>query len=114
MKLIDIGTLSPVSMQAHNQAFSRRVWGPENGSKNMAIGYNFLFAQGWAEEHSHESEHVFIILEGSCDFKVNNILYNLNTGQALVIEPGEPHQILGNGREDCTYLTVTSPPAWKN
>jgi quercetin dioxygenase-like cupin family protein len=114
MRVIDVFSLAPVSMPGHHNAFSRRLWGPESGSKQMAIGYNFLFAQGGAEEHKHDSEHVFIILKGSCNFKVNSVLYNLREGQAIVVEPGEMHQMTGNGHEDCWYVTITSPPAWKS
>jgi quercetin dioxygenase-like cupin family protein len=112
MKLIEIESLPPVSLPSHKMVFSRRVWDPENGAKQVAIGYNFLFSNGGAEEHSHDSEHVFIILSGSCEFEVNNKIFSLNAGQVVVIEPGERHRISGNGREDCCYLTVTSPPFW--
>ena len=39
-----------------------------------------------------------------------NETYIIKAGEAAVVEPGEPHEAKGTGREDCRYLIVVSPP----
>lgn len=113
MKVVNIGALEPKLLPKHDNVYSRRIWGPESGGKNCAVGYNYLFANGGAEMHSHDSEHIFIILEGSCNYYDGENTFTFRKGQAFIVEPGDVHQVSGTGEEDCKYITITSPPAWK-
>jgi quercetin dioxygenase-like cupin family protein len=77
----------------------------------MTMVHCVMLASGGAEMHTHpESEHLFYVLRG--ELKVTNGKETLivPARQALVIEPNEPHQVTGNGRMDCEYLSITSPP----
>ena len=112
MKFVNIVDLHPKLLPKHDNVHSRRIWGPESGGKNCAVGYNYMFANGGSEIHNHESEHIFIILEGSCNLFDGSKTYKLHKGQAFIVEPGDMHRVYVTGEEDCTYITITSPPAW--
>ncbi len=62
--------------------------------------------------HYHqELEETYYILSGVGAMTINEQELDVLPGQAVLIEPGEVHQIYNKGGEDLVFLAV-SAPAW--
>lgn len=65
-----------------------------------------------SSRHYHqELEETYYILSGKGEVTVNGQDMVLRPGQALLIEPGEVHQICNQQEEDLVFLAVCAP-AW--
>jgi len=60
----------------------------------------------------HETEESYFILEGMGEMVIDGEEYHLHPGQAVLIEPGDVHQIWNRGKEDLVFLAICGP-AWK-
>lgn len=108
MQFVEIRGLPRVALPNHSEVYSRQIWGPATGGQKILVSYTEMRSDGGAEMHSHEGEHVFIVLKGELQVNDGATLRVVGEGGALVVEPGEPHQVTGTGKADCVYITVTS------
>ena len=44
-----------------------------------------------SEFHTHETYEIFVLLEGSCDYYVEGVIYNLRPGDLLITKRNEAH-----------------------
>jgi quercetin dioxygenase-like cupin family protein len=57
--------------------------------------------------HYHEDmQEIFVILRGSVRLSVDDNTLELNAGDAVIIDPGEVHQMWNLADHDAEYLTV--------
>jgi mannose-6-phosphate isomerase-like protein (cupin superfamily) len=62
--------------------------------------------------HFHQfSEESYLILSGEAEIYINQVQIHLATGDAILIQPGETHQIINQGHDDLVFLAVCAP-AW--
>lgn len=62
--------------------------------------------------HYHKkSEETYFILEGEGWMRIDQREFSLQPGQACLIEPGEQHQIINQGKTDLEFLAICAP-AW--
>ena len=62
--------------------------------------------------HYHkESEETYFILEGQGAMNLDGKTFVINPGQAILIQPGEIHQISNQGDSELNFLSVCVP-AW--
>ncbi len=65
-----------------------------------------------AEPHFHKhSEESYLILSGRAVLRIDQAQFELQAGEAVLIEPMEVHQIANPGDEDLVFLAVCVP-AW--
>ncbi len=58
------------------------------------------------EPHLHKSMHeYFVILKGQISISVKEKTIKLNKGDLLIVEPGEPHEMISKS-PDCQYLIL--------
>ena len=111
MIIVEVGALKTSVLPQHENVFAREIRGLGNGGKNVSVSHNFMLAHGGAEMHVHEeSEHIFYVLKGELCVYDGSSPRIVTEGNALIVAAGELHQITGNGRVDCEYLLITSPP----
>jgi mannose-6-phosphate isomerase-like protein (cupin superfamily) len=68
---------------------------------------------GSALPHFHrETEESYLILAGVATMQINDKPFELEAGEAVLIEPNEVHQITNNGEENLLFLAVCVP-AWQ-
>lgn len=66
-----------------------------------------------ADPHFHKhSEESYLILSGRAALHIDQIEFELHTGEAVLIEPMEVHQISNPGDKDLVFLAVCIP-AWQ-
>lgn len=114
MKIFDVDAVPKVVLPRHYDCYAQELRGPETGNPDISVLYCQVEPNGGAEMHDHDrSEHIFLVLDGELQVDDGEQKHVVSAGQAMVIEPGEPHQVTGTGGEvDCTYVVITIPPAW--
>jgi transcriptional regulator with XRE-family HTH domain len=69
--------------------------------------------QGIPEPYTHESdEECIIVLEGKLDVTANGVGYELDEGDALLVNPRLPHSFMNPGPDETRVLWVMTPPSW--
>jgi mannose-6-phosphate isomerase-like protein (cupin superfamily) len=61
--------------------------------------------------HQHTDES-YLILAGTADMQINGVRFSLQPWEAVLIKPGEVHQIFNHGDEDLVFLAACVP-AWQ-
>jgi transcriptional regulator with XRE-family HTH domain len=85
------------------------------GAKTLQVIYSAIaVGQGSGDEpYSHAAdEECVIILSGQLDVGVSGELHRLATGDALLLDPKQPHSYHNPGPEPATALWVMSPPIY--
>lgn len=66
-----------------------------------------------AMPHFHKkTEETYLILSGTATIQIQDEQLDITTGEAVLIEPGEVHQIMNNGEENLVFIAVCVP-AWQ-
>jgi quercetin dioxygenase-like cupin family protein len=114
MKIVDVELLPKVLLPKHFGHYSQEIRGPNTGNPDISVLFCGMEADGGAEMHTHdEQEHIFYVLEGKVQLNDGEQTHVVSAGQAMVIEPGDPHEVTGTGRgTDAKYIVITIPPAW--
>lgn len=114
MKIVDVEQLPKAILPQHYQHYSQEVRGPNTGNAGLSVLLCTMKADGGAMMHTHDvQEHIFYILEGEVQVNDGRQAHVATAGQAIVVEPGDPHEVTGTRRGvDAKYLVITIPPAW--
>lgn len=74
--------------------------------------YNTLFAYeyGFLDYHWHYEMTFSVILEGSMEYRVNDKIYNMKTGDGLFINSHTLHTAKGYNNKDCAFLALMFRP----
>ncbi len=69
--------------------------------------------QGIPDPYTHESdEECIIVLEGKLHVTANGASFELDEGDALLINPRLPHSFMNPGPDETRVLWVMTPPSW--
>ncbi len=114
MKIVDVQQLPKVVLPKHFGHYSQEIRGPNTGTRELSVLFCGMKADGGAEMHTHDKqEHIFYILEGEVQVTDGEQTQIVSAGQAMIIEPGDPHEVTGSHRGvDAKYIVITIPPAW--
>jgi mannose-6-phosphate isomerase-like protein (cupin superfamily) len=114
MRIIDIDQLPKVVLPKHYGHFSQEIRGPNTGNPGISVLFCGMKADGGADMHTHDKqEHIFYVLEGEVQVNDGTRTHVVSAGQAMVIEPGDPHEVTGTRKGiDARYVVITIPPAW--
>ena len=86
-----------------------------NHTKNISLGMTIL-EPGWTSSpHGHETEdEIWFVLSGTGQAKVGEESIQIEKGTAIDCPPGQPHQLINNGKEDLRVLWAFSPPGFES
>lgn len=61
--------------------------------------------------HVHQDDHeVFVILQGKGFMELNGKKHPLLTGDVCVVEPGEDHHLIADGKDPCVLIWLHAGP----
>lgn len=91
----------------------QEVIGNRAGSGNSHSVARILIPPGnLSEPHYHKyAIESYVILTGRASIKIDNVILELGAGEAVLIEPGEIHQISNLEDTDLVFIAVCLP-AW--
>ena len=84
----------------------------KNGFNNFEIIYSTTEKGSVGKSHSHpDSEHMQLVLEGSLRIVApDGKTYDVPSGSAVFIQPGEEHEVVNTHDGTTRYLVVYAPP----
>ena len=80
-------------------------------SKHSLAQITILPGYSSALHYHKNSEETYYILKGEGWMRIDQREISLQPGQACLIEPGEQHQIINQGKNDLEFLAICAP-AW--
>jgi mannose-6-phosphate isomerase-like protein (cupin superfamily) len=63
-----------------------------------------------AEHHHLTAEETYYLLSGEARMVVDGVSFDLHAGQALLIKPGERHQLFNESEQWLEFLVICAPP----
>ncbi len=114
MKILNAEQLTKLVLPQHYGHYAQEVRGPNSGNKALSVLLCGMKGDGGAQMHTHDvQEHIFYVLDGEVQVNDGKQVHVVTAGQAMIIEPGDPHEVTGTHRGiDAKYLVITIPPAW--
>ena len=88
---------------------------PENlgGAIKHSVSYVVIPPKCSSRLHYHpQDEETYYILKGKARMIINGKEYHVGSGDAILINPPEKHQIFTIGSEDLEFVVI-SAPAWQ-
>jgi mannose-6-phosphate isomerase-like protein (cupin superfamily) len=103
-------------MKKIETAARKRLFQPLIASKSIQAA-TMALKPGQSSSDEKENEHPraeqwLLVTSGAGTARVNDRSIPLKTGTLLLIEKGEPHQILNTGRSPLYIVNFYSPPAY--
>ena len=92
--------------------FRNGDWGVKYLFRGPRIDWGILLLKPGKElgKHYHrEVEETFYILEGKGKIEVGEETFPFTPGDAYRIEPGEPHNLVNDGKEDVKAVFIKTP-----
>jgi len=84
----------------------------QGGSLKHSLAYVVIPPGKLSPKHYHESaEESYFMLKGTARMIMDDKEFTISKGQALLVMPGEVHQIFNDSDSD-VELIVTCAPAW--
>ncbi|MBB3186374.1 cupin domain-containing protein [Microbacter margulisiae] len=81
-------------------------------SENIAIIRECMPPATKETLHYHRKSHQFFyILSGVATFEIDGMMYNLEDGEGVLINPGIKHRIINNTNSDLKFLVISEPPS---
>ena len=80
------------------------------GAKNFSLLLNVSNPNVVSEEHLHEEEHGFYILEGEGIMELDHKCYQVGPGTTIFIPPGVSHKLICRGNIPIRYIVIYAPP----
>lgn len=115
MVVTDLQHLEEQVPPLHHGMVSNEVF-TRDQAKFSRVAVSILGLGGGAEMHVHPgSEHYFLMIEGRLKVRTDKKEVIVGPGEAVLVEDGEPHQVI-NAHEGITrYFAIASPypSEWK-
>jgi len=97
---------SPVNMEGAEGALRQVPIGKADGAPNFSIRVFTLEPGGHTPHHSHESEHLNYILEGSGEVLEGETPRPVRQGDFVLVTPHEKHQYRNTGETPLVFLCM--------
>ena len=82
------------------------ICGHWNGSP-LAIGTGLRTEVGRSEvRHSHPYREYYVVLEGTAELEVEEVLVQLHAGMVVMVEPGERHMVVTVGEAGARWVVI--------
>lgn len=96
----------PVNMQGVQDAIKQVPIGKADGAPNFSIRVFTIAPGGHTPHHSHDSEHLNYILEGSGELLDGDNPRAISQGDYILVRPQEKHQYRNTGSTPLKFLCM--------
>lgn len=96
----------PVNMQGVQDAIKQVPIGKTDGAPNFSIRVFTIAPGGHTPHHSHDSEHLNYILEGSGELLDGDNPRAISQGDYILVRPQEKHQYRNTGSTPLKFLCM--------
>lgn len=110
MNTVRIGDLEARKIENRQGLFQKDIFGEQNGAGSFSLHLSIMEEGGRGALHSHpHSEHVLLIIEGSLEIRNTLESHSLGEGMAILIRPGEMHEIINTRKGTTKYYVIYAP-----
>lgn len=102
----------PVNMEGIRGVTKQVPIGQADGAPHFSIRVFSLEPGGYTPHHSHESEHLNYILEGSGEALEGDTPHPIRQGDYLLVKPHEVHQYRNTGDTPLVFMCMV-PSAYE-
>ena len=90
----------------HNGNGMTTVYGffSNDSSSNLVFRKRVLHPGSEIGYHLQEKEEIYYIVSGEGELKVNDVTYNVKTGDAILTHPGNYHGLKQKGKDDLVVI----------
>jgi mannose-6-phosphate isomerase-like protein (cupin superfamily) len=83
----------------------------QGGAAQHSLAYVVIPPGKSSLHHYHpQAEESYYILRGQARMVIDGQTHTLQTGDAILIQPPEPHQIFSTGDVDLVFIVACAPP----
>jgi len=110
MKTVKLDDLEAVKIQNRQGLFQKDIFDKKDGAEKFSFHLSIMEEGGHGALHSHpHSEHVLLVFEGFLEVKNSKESHSLAEGMAILIMPGEDHEIINTNKGVTQYYVIYSP-----
>lgn len=112
MKLIDIDKLPAQKIENRNGLFQKDIVdGKSTDATHFTFHLSHMDKGGSGKLHSHpHSEHLLMVVAGELEVRNGGEAHRVTPGKAILVMPGEEHEIVNQNDGPSTYYVVYAPP----
>lgn len=93
--------------QVADKFYKTTLWQGEH----LMLGMNCLEPGQTQKEHTHDgADKIYLVLEGTGEFKVGDEIKNANAGMLIVAPAGVSHGVSNHGNVRLSLLVAIGPP----
>lgn len=96
----------PVNMEGVKDAGKQVPIGKADGVPNFSIRVFTIQPGGYTPHHSHDSEHLNYILEGSGEVLEGDLARPIGVGDYVLVKPHEIHQYRNTGKTPLKFMCM--------
>jgi mannose-6-phosphate isomerase-like protein (cupin superfamily) len=82
----------------------------QNGTIQMVNWSRLPAGQRFAKHYHEDMQELFVVISGEVEMTAGNETVLLRRGDAVIVEPGEIHQMHNAGTQDAEYLAIGQAP----
>ena len=110
MKTVKVAELEAVKIQNRQGLFQKDIFDSKDGAEKFSFHLSIMEEGGHGALHSHpHSEHVLLVFEGSLEVRNAMESHALDVGTAILIMPGEDHEIINTCKGVTRYYVIYAP-----
>lgn len=108
MKIVSLESCEPmpVNMAGVRDAVKQVPIGKADGAPNFSIRVFTIQPGGYTPHHSHDSEHLNYILEGSGEVLDGDQARAIQPGDYILVKPHEKHQYRNTGETPLKFMCM--------
>ena len=109
MSKVECGNWNDIPFQENRPGVKRKVFAMESDSMMGSVNELHFGHSKWP--HSHPHEQISVILQGVCDFYVNDVPHRMTAGSWIFVPPNAEHySICLDENVPVVNMDVFSPP----
>ncbi len=111
MKLIDVKALHAKKVENRQGLFQKDIVGAPEGAKAFTFHLSIMEKGGHGQLHTHpHSEHLLVVRQGELIVRNSKESHRVPVDSAILIYPGEEHEIINSYDGTSEYWVIYSPP----
>lgn len=106
---IEIDGVEPIT--APDRSSVREIVRPPGGARNQSLAQATVEPGGETVEHLHRrTEEIYLFTSGAGRMRLDDELFEVASGHAVVIPPGTRHKLWNTSEEPLVLFCCSSPP----
>ncbi|MCD7972583.1 MAG: cupin domain-containing protein [Candidatus Azobacteroides sp.] len=94
----------------HIRFLAKKLFGEAGEIKDGSIAYLQPQGGGPIEKHTHETDHLFIVVKGEAKVLLGEKTKIIRENESFLVKGNIPHSVWNNSQEETTMIGITIQP----